>query len=85
MAKYRVLRVWPSKTKIRRGQVVEDPPWRNLGSLKRLRYIEEIGAPPVPEDRPKKVVEAEAKVKEKRAAKAVVKKKEKPNGRTKNN
>ena len=40
--KYRVLRVWPSKTKLRQGQVIEDPTWRTLGSLKRLKYIEEV-------------------------------------------
>lgn len=70
MAKYRVLREWPSKYNYRRGQVIEDPPLRNLGSLKRLKYVEEIGGKPVPEDRPKKVVEAEAKVKAKREKKS---------------
>lgn len=67
MPKFRILRTWPSKHNFRRGQVIEDPPLRNIGSLKRLKYIEEIGGKPVPKDRPKKVVEAEAKVKERRA------------------
>lgn len=65
--KYRVLRVWPSKTFIRRGLVIEDPPWRNVGSLLRTKYIEVVEDP-------------KPEVKE---AKPLPTKKEKPNGRPK--
>jgi len=78
MAKYRILRTWPSKHNFRRGQIVEDPPLRNLGSLVRQKYLEEIGGKPIPEDRPKKVVEAEKTIAEKRDRQAADRQAKKP-------
>jgi hypothetical protein len=42
VAKYRVKRTFPCPQKLVRGQIFEDPPWRNLPYLVRQGYLEEV-------------------------------------------
>lgn len=39
MAKYIVLRPFPAKEKMSRGQIIENPNWRNLPSLLSTGYL----------------------------------------------
>ena len=49
MAKYEVLRAFPAKNVIGRGQVIENPVFRNLGTLVRTGYLREITEETLPE------------------------------------
>lgn len=42
MAKYRIRRTFASKEVLSRGAIIENPSWRNLGSLLRSGYVEVV-------------------------------------------
>lgn len=49
MAKYEVLRTFPAKETIQRGQVIESPTFKNLEKLVRTGYLREIADEILPE------------------------------------
>lgn len=49
MVRYEVLRTFAAKETIQRGQVIENPTYRNLGTLVRTGYLREITEEATPE------------------------------------
>ncbi len=52
MAKFEVVKVFPTSPPVRRGQIVEDPQWRNLARLVRVGYLRPVEDVPEPVPEP---------------------------------